>query len=104
VAGAIASPTAADADAFVHQFVDEPSRCPLREDVRQLLDWVQKITLTPSSCRETDVAELRESGWSDAAIHDAAQVTAYFNYINRVADALGVDFEPGLPRWGRRGS
>ena len=33
-------------------------------------------------------------GWSDAAISDAIQVIAYFNYINRVADAVGIDDEP----------
>jgi hypothetical protein len=32
-------------------------------------------------------------GWNDRAIHDAAQVVAYFNYINRVADGLGIDPE-----------
>ena len=40
-----------------------------------------------------DVLSLREAGWNDRAIHDAAQVVAYFNYINRVADGLGVDPE-----------
>jgi alkylhydroperoxidase family enzyme len=45
---------------------------------------------------EADVAALRAAGVDDAAIHDAAQVIAYFNYINRVADGLGVDPEPGI--------
>jgi alkylhydroperoxidase family enzyme len=47
--------------------------------------------------RETDLAPLLAEGFDDRAIHDAAQVVAYFNYINRVADALGVDLEPGMP-------
>jgi alkylhydroperoxidase family enzyme len=46
---------------------------------------------------ESDVAALRAQGLDDRAIHDAAQVTAYFNYINRVADALHVDLEPEMP-------
>ena len=33
-------------------------------------------------------------GLGDVDVHDAAQVVGYFNYINRVADALGVDPEP----------
>lgn len=36
-----------------------------------------------------DVQALREAGWTDEDIHDATQVIAYFNYINRIADALG---------------
>lgn len=44
-----------------------------------------------------DVDALRRVGFSDAAIHDAAQVIGYFNYINRVADGLGTDREPEDP-------
>ena len=40
-----------------------------------------------------DVDALRRAGFDDAAIHDTSQVVSYFNYINRVADALGVDLE-----------
>jgi alkylhydroperoxidase family enzyme len=50
---------------------------------------------------EPDVAELRRHGLSDRAVHDAVQVIAYFNYINRVADALGIDPEPGVREWER---
>ena len=43
-----------------------------------------------------DVEVLRGHGFSDAAVHDATQVIAYFNYINRIADCLGVDIEPEM--------
>jgi hypothetical protein len=39
---------------------------------------------------------LRLHGLSDADILDAVEVISYFNYINRVADALGVDPEPEM--------
>ena len=45
-----------------------------------------------------DVEVLRDLGFDDVAIHDAVQVIAYFNYINRVADCLGVDLEPDMRR------
>ena len=48
-----------------------------------------------------DLEELRAAGLDDAALHDAVQVIAYFNYINRVADALHVDLEPGMPPYPR---
>lgn len=44
-----------------------------------------------------DLDSLRAQGFSGTAIHDAVQVIAYFNYINRVADALGVDLEEWMP-------
>ena len=55
---------------------------------------------------EEDLEQLRKHGFSDEQITVATQVIAYFNYINRVADALGVDDDPWmtLPRdeWQRR--
>ncbi len=41
-----------------------------------------------------DLEPLRAVGLSDRAILDAVEVAAYFNYINRVAEALGIDPEP----------
>ncbi len=43
-----------------------------------------------------NVQRVRDAGWDDRAIHDATQVVAFFNYINRVADGLGVDPEADL--------
>jgi len=42
---------------------------------------------------EADIERLRQHGFSDEAIHLAAQIIGYFNYINRVADALHVEDE-----------
>jgi alkylhydroperoxidase family enzyme len=52
------------------------------------------VTREPSSPTAADLQSLREIGLTDAAIHDAIQVIAYFNYINRIAEAVGVDDEP----------
>jgi uncharacterized peroxidase-related enzyme len=57
---------------------------------------VVKLTLTPAAMTEADIKELRGHGFSDEAIHDAVQVAAYFNYINRVCDGLGVDLEDSM--------
>ena len=46
---------------------------------------------------EADLEPLRAVGLGDPAIHEAIQVIAWFNYINRVADAVHVDLEPGMP-------
>lgn len=46
---------------------------------------------------ERDLAGLREHGYDDLAIHDIVQVIAYFNYINRIGDGLGVEPESKTP-------
>lgn len=60
---------------------------------RALLDYTVKLTREPSSVTSKDVENLRAQGFSDRAILDACQVISYFNYINRIADGLGVDLE-----------
>ena len=62
--------------------------------VRALCDLAVKMTREPASVGAEDIDGLRRLGWSDAGIHDAIQVASYFNYINRVADAVGIEDEP----------
>ncbi len=65
--------------------------------MRCLCDFAVKVTLEPSQVTGADVEAMRSEGWSDAAIHDALQVISFFNYINRIADAVGIEDEP---EWG----
>ena len=59
-----------------------------------MLAYTVKLTLEPWHMVETDVIALRDAGFSDAAILDINQVTAYYAYVNRLADGLGVELEP----------
>jgi alkylhydroperoxidase family enzyme len=54
------------------------------------------VTRAPGSLRARHLEPLRQHGLSDRDILDAVEVIAYFNYINRVADALGIDPEPEM--------
>lgn len=62
---------------------------------RAMLDYAVKLTNTPAEIEEIDVVLLRKTGFSDTAILDICQVTAYYNYVNRLADGLGVELEDG---------
>jgi len=62
-----------------------------------LVRFALRLTLAPATCSRETLDALRAQGMSDADLHDATQVIAYFNYINRVADGLGVADEPD---WG----
>jgi len=65
--------------------------------VRALCDFAVVLTTRPAAVGPADVAALRAMGWDDPAIHDAIQVIAYFNYVNRVAEAVGIGPEPDWP-------
>lgn len=70
----------------------------LAPEEQALCAYADKLTRTPGAMVEADVERLRAAGWDDRAIHDACQVVAYFNYVNRLADGLGVAPEGELPR------
>lgn len=58
-----------------------------------MLDYGKKLTLTPGKMYAGDVETLRSHGFNDRAIHDICAVVAYFAFVNRVADGLGVELE-----------
>ena len=52
----------------------------------------EKLTTAPGAMTESDLGELRAVGLSDRDILDLTLVTAYFNFVNRIAQGLGVEF------------
>jgi uncharacterized peroxidase-related enzyme len=68
-------------------------RAPISAAERAMLDYVGKITRDATAVRREDHATLREHGFDDRAILQITLIAAWFNYINRVADALGVGRE-----------
>ena len=65
-----------------------------------LCAWAEKVTLKLQEVGQADVDALHNAGLSENAISDAAQVIGFFNYINRIAESLGVDLEPEMPPLG----
>ncbi len=58
-----------------------------------ILDYAGRITREAASIRRADIQQLRKVGLSDEEILHGAAIASYFNYINRVSDALGVALE-----------
>jgi len=55
-----------------------------------MLDYVVKLTKDATQCSSADHARLRAVGFDDTAILQITLIASWFNYINRVADSLGV--------------
>lgn len=88
------------ADAYVHAVARDWRSAPLSGGDRALCEFAAKLTTDQQRMTPADLDRLRAQGFDDRAIHDAVQVIAYFNYITRVADALGVDREDFIEPWG----
>lgn len=63
-----------------------------------MLSYADKLTRSPAAMERVDVEVLREVGFSDTDILHIVEVTAYYAYVNRIADGLGVELEEWI--WG----
>ena len=63
---------------------------PIGDQDRTMLDYVVKLTKDATKCSPEDHARLRAVGFDDRGILQITLIASWFNYINRVADALGV--------------
>jgi len=62
----------------------------INEQDRAMLDYVVKLTKDATKVSPDDHAKLRAAGFDDRGILQITLIASWFNYINRVADALGV--------------
>ncbi len=58
-----------------------------------MLRYAVKLTHTPAAMERADVERLRGAGFSDLDVLHIAEGTAYYAYVNRIADGLGVELE-----------
>ena len=63
---------------------------PISEQERVMLDYVVQITRDATRISPADHERLRSAGFDDRGILQITLIASWFNYINRVADALGV--------------
>lgn len=75
----------------------DPATAKLTPRHRVIVDFAVNLTESPRNARREDLEPLRAHGLSDEDILVLVHVIGYFNHINRVADALGIDLEPDMP-------
>lgn len=74
---------------------------PLEPRVRAMLDYARKLTVDIGAVTRADVERLRGAGWTDEDVLDVAEVTAMFNFTNRMASGLGWEPNPEYESLGR---
>ncbi len=88
-----------EAGELLRRLVGDYDRADLSSADRSMLDYAAKLTASPGEVTLDDVDRLRSQGFDDRAIHDICSVTAYFAFVNRIADGLGVELEGDSPDW-----
>lgn len=74
---------------FIDNFVELP------EKDRTMIEYAIKLTKAPKSISDKDIEKLQEQNFPNVDILNINLVTAYFNFVNRVALGLGVEFSSG---------
>ena len=80
-------------DGLARALVFDFQRAELSAPDRAMLEYALELTAHPLGA-DRHVDALARQGFDDRAILDICQVTAYYNYVNRLADGLGVELEP----------
>ncbi|HEY0171535.1 MAG TPA: hypothetical protein VGB98_10965 [Pyrinomonadaceae bacterium] len=75
---------------MVRALEEDYTSAPVTEEERAMLDYVAKLTRDATRVGPEDHARLRAAGFDDKAVLQITLIASWFNYINRVADALGV--------------
>ena len=78
---------------LVKALQDDYERAPISAADRAMLEYVEKITRDATQVTREDHDRLRAAGFDDKGILQITLIASWFNYINRVADALGVGRE-----------
>ena len=78
---------------LVKAIQDDYRTAPLSDQDRTMLEYVEKITRDATQVSREDHDRLRAVGFDDKGILQITLIASWFNYINRVADALGVGRE-----------
>jgi uncharacterized peroxidase-related enzyme len=78
---------------LVESLEKDYTTAPITKQERAMLDYAVKITRDATKVWKDDHDKLRALGFDDQAILQITLIAAWFNYINRVADALGVGRE-----------
>lgn len=76
----------------INSFIKDFRSIELSQRYLEILNYVSKLTITPKDIEEEDIEKLRKTGFSDKEILDINLIASYFNFVNRIALGLGVEF------------
>lgn len=84
-------------EATVRALATDWTRATVSQRTRAILQYAEKLTRSPDRMRREDVNELRAAGLSDEEVLHVCEIVSYYNFVNRMADGLGVTLESDWP-------
>jgi uncharacterized peroxidase-related enzyme len=81
---------------LVEQLTTDFRSAPLDPETLALLEFAEKVTLTPSQVVDEDLEKLRQAGFSDDDIYLTTHIIGIFNYLVRLADVFDLDLDPEI--------
>ena len=80
-------------ESLVNQLKTDYTLANISNKQMAMLNYTAKLTVRPADIFKRDIEELRKVGFKDRSILDINQIVAYYAFVNRIADGLGVDLE-----------
>jgi uncharacterized peroxidase-related enzyme len=83
---------------LVKHLKTDPANAPLEPQDKAMIDFALKLTREPSSVRQKDIESLGRHGFAEEQVVDIVLITCTFNFMDRLADGLGVELDPRMQR------
>jgi uncharacterized peroxidase-related enzyme len=83
---------------LVRHLKSDPAHAPLDPRDRAMIDFALKLTREPHAVNAEDIQKLRSNGFGEEQIVDIVLITCTFNFMDRLADGLGVELGPEMQR------
>ena len=81
---------------LVRHLKTDPENAPLGAQDRAMIDLALKLTRAPATVKREDLEFLQQYGFSEENVVDIVLITCVFNFMNRLADGLGVELDPQM--------
>ena len=83
---------------LVKHLKTDPANAPLDPQDKAMIDFALKLTRAPSTVKKEDIEFLQQYGFSEEQVVDIVLITCTFNFMDRLADGLGVELDPQMQR------
>jgi uncharacterized peroxidase-related enzyme len=85
-------------EGLVRRLIEHFDSVVIPDEMRPVLRYAQKLTERPAGITQADADAILAAGWDESAIFHTVAVTALFNFMNRLVEGLGIEFNPAYAR------